>query len=84
MRYVLDPNDTWHTARTDLGFSPIPIIVQCRDLRDLRTGHVFLEGAWRVCAPGHRTRVFKGETAHSDAQRWARDIMFTERRKDLS
>lgn len=42
---------------------------------DLIDGHgtVYRDGAQRVKSPQHRTKVFKGEMAHSDAIRIAGD-----------
>jgi hypothetical protein len=74
-RYVLDPNDVWHDDHTSVLVGG-GVHIQCRDLVDTRSGQVYRDGAYRVIAPGKRTKVFKGERAWSDADRLASDYAF--------
>lgn len=64
------PGETLYTITTEVA-----------TLRDTRTGDSYPSGARRVrVSPrftGARTRTFKGETAWSRADNYARDIQFT-------
>ncbi len=68
-RFAARPADT--TYRID---------IETADLIDTRTGHKYSAGARRVRVspsyPGARTRVFKGETAWSRADNYARDLQY--------
>lgn len=52
------------------------IVVQVADLLEKGSGHVWTSGAYKVAlknVPGMRSKTFYGETAHSDAARYASD-----------
>lgn len=53
-------------------------------MTDTRDGHLYRDGAERVTVrgvAGFRTRTFKGETAWSDAERYANDALWAARRQ---
>lgn len=81
MRYILDPNDDWKIDTEWCAGLPesetLGIEVNTRNLADSR-GHVYRDGAYRVFGGGP-TKVFKGETAWSDAERTALDRLFAAR-----
>ena len=60
-----------------------PCVIETADLTDTRTGHVYEDGAYRVRMTrkleGWRTKTFKGESAWSAADCYARDAVFAER-----
>jgi hypothetical protein len=64
-----------------------PFVLQCADIRDLRTGDEYREGTFRVIdgRTGKAVRgkggthPFYGETAWSDAERLADDLWTAER-----
>lgn len=76
-RYVIDPDDTWHNVGSDLLRADSPVTVELRDVVERSDNGVVIgrwrSGAYRVTAPGKRTKVFIGETAWSDADRLAYD-----------
>lgn len=55
------------------------VITETATLRDTRSGTEYREGAYRVrvvpTLAGHRGKTFRGETAWSDAARYAGDIV---------
>lgn len=58
------------------GVKPAVIDVQVADLLEVRSGHVWSNGAYRVTltnVPDMRSKTFYGETAWCDAARHARD-----------
>lgn len=72
----------WSTYRTTFA----PFIIESADLVDTRSGHVYQDGAMRVTVDGKPavrgkggTTPFKGETAWSDADRLASDLVINER-----
>jgi hypothetical protein len=73
----------WFTERTTYA----PFIIQVTDCRDTRTGTVYADGAYRVvdARTGKAVRgkggsaPFYGETAWSDAERLASDLLAAER-----
>ena len=80
-RYTVVP--PWTLSRTYW-----PFRVEVADLLDTRSGRTYVDGAQRVVdertnKPAKRgkggTVPFKGETAWSDAERLAQDLMFAER-----
>jgi len=80
-RYTVTP--PWALSRTIW-----PFAIEVADLVDTRTGRTYVDGAYRVVVaetgkPAVRgkggTVPFKGETAWSDAERLATDLMFAER-----
>lgn len=60
----------------DESMSTEHVTVASATLIDLRDGHEYGDGAYKVIAPGKRTRTFKGETAWMKAQSLARDYHF--------
>jgi hypothetical protein len=57
------------------------IVIECADARDTKNNDIFPEGYYRVRSTGARIEGFRGksfvgETAWSDAQRYARDWDF--------
>jgi hypothetical protein len=71
----------WRVVTSDeVGFDcgdPDDVVVQEADLRDKQTSQVYLRGAYRVSpvlARAFKPKVFFGESAWSDAQRYAGDI----------
>jgi hypothetical protein len=73
-RYVIDPTEQWAIAHLG-GPDHYGTTIETRTLVDTRTGHRYPEGAYRVSSPSlPRPRIFKGETAWSDAARLANDL----------
>ena len=68
---------TWHRRErlidTDQGYL---IDIEQADMHDTKIGKVYVGGAYRVTLrgiPGMRTKTFLGESAWSDAARYAAD-----------
>jgi len=57
------------------------VVTYTADLLDTKTGHIYYNGSYRVSVLGPagrpRGRTFKGETAWSDAERYAIDAVHT-------
>jgi len=73
-RYVVDPDDAWRIHDNSYGFG---VSVEVRDLIDTRSGTRYVDGAHRVVSENdaQKTKVFKGESAWSAAQRLAYDYV---------
>lgn len=69
----------------DYAVGDIVIIIEDADLRDKQNGKVYEGGASRVRVEGPgpkvRPKVFFGESAWSDAERYASDLFFDQRHK---
>lgn len=61
------------------------LIIEEATLIDTRTGDRFTDGAQRVrmlkSVEGFKTKTFKGEMAWSDADRYANDVYWADRRR---
>jgi hypothetical protein len=88
-RYMILPDWSVESTTTiDDGETKGAVItVETASLKDTRSGHVYAQGAYRVrvrCEPTRpdqpRTRTFKGETAWSQAERYAEDTRWYFRR----
>ena len=68
--------------------APSVLVIEDSDLHDPRTNTTYPDGAVRVrflvSVPGFRTKTFKGETAWSDAERYARDAAFAADRLEVA
>jgi hypothetical protein len=61
---------------TDDDGATATIVVEQRDLLDTRHNHIYRGGTYRVTLagiPGWRTKTFHGESAWSNAERYAND-----------
>jgi hypothetical protein len=85
-RYVIaGPWSVNTTSTFDHDDATSTLTVETTDLRDTRSGTVYREGAYRVqvvstVSGAPRTKVFKGETAWSQAERYAEDARLFFRR----